>query len=107
MAKRKTTPTIKRTIDERIEEAKKSENIPNIHFNGFVLSLGSGDVFFLLENNGKPITILNASYTVAKTFAAKLSGLIEMLEKRSGNIIMTTDEIEVFLSKEDQNETKK
>ena len=91
-----------KTIDERIESAKTNENIPNIHFNGFISSLGTGDVFIVLENNNKPVAILNASYTVAKTFAAKLNGLIARLEERSGNSIMTTDEIEAFIKEEQE-----
>jgi hypothetical protein len=94
----------KKTIDDRIRIALDNPSIPRISFNGFVSSLGTGDVLIVLENNQMPVAILNASYTVSKTFAAKLTGLIETLEKRSESNIMTTDEIEVFMSKENKDE---
>lgn len=47
----------------------------------------------VLERNNRAVAILNASYTVAKTLAQQLSNLIIALEQKTGNTIMTVDEI--------------
>ncbi|MGE5446245.1 MAG: hypothetical protein ACM3SR_16890 [Ignavibacteriales bacterium] len=62
-------------------------------FIGFVTSLGTGDVLIVLERNGRPIALLNTSYTTAKSLVEKLGGLITVLEQKTGNPIMTIDEI--------------
>lgn len=80
-------------LKERIEKALKDKEIPNIHFNGFINSLGTGDVLIILERNGQPIAVLNTSYTVAKTLSQKLGGIMTVLEQKTGNTIMTVDEI--------------
>jgi hypothetical protein len=68
-----------------------------IYFNGFVNALGIGDVSIILELNNKSVAVLNTSYTVAKTLAEKLGGLIKNLEEASGQEIMTTDNVSAFL----------
>ncbi len=89
---------IEKDIQERFEKAL-NEDIPNIHFNGFLNRIGTGDILIVLERNNKPVAILNASYTVAKTLAQKLGNLIANLEDATGNTIMTTDDIGKKLSK--------
>lgn len=77
---------------KRIEQALESGS-QEIYFNGFANSLGLGDVLISLERNGKPVAILNTSYTVAKTLAIKLNDLIRTLENNTDTSIMTTDKI--------------
>lgn len=52
----------------------------------------------VLERNGHPVAVLNVSYTVAKTLSMLLGDAIARLEKVSGHPIMTTTEIEQFLT---------
>ena len=73
--------------------------VPEIYFNGFVNGMGIGDVITTLERNGKPVAILNMSYTVAKTFAQSLTEAISNLERDSGNSIMTTHDIQAAYEK--------
>lgn len=75
------------------------KNIETIYFNGFTNALGTSDVIITLQKNGKAITILNASYTVAKTLAMKLSEMISALEDRTGQKILTTTQVEECLKK--------
>jgi hypothetical protein len=78
---------------ERLKQALDDAEIASVHFNGFTCSLGPGDVLIVLEQNGRPVQLLNASYTVAKTLAQKLSQLVAQLEDKTGNTIMTTEEV--------------
>ncbi|MBM3301841.1 MAG: hypothetical protein FJY85_18055 [Deltaproteobacteria bacterium] len=80
-------------LRKQIEDALKNEDLPRIYFNGFASGLGNADVFIVLHHQQRPVAILNASYTVAKTLAVKLGAAIASLEEISGNVIMTTDDI--------------
>ncbi len=95
-----------KAIQERIERAINSTEAPSIHFNGFINTIAAaGDFLIVLESNGKPAAALNASYTVIKSFANSLTQIVEDLERRSGNKIMTSSEIQMYLEgkKDDQN----
>jgi hypothetical protein len=87
----------------RLTTALESD-VEQIYFNSFVSSIGSGDILIVLERHGKPVAILNTSYTVAKTFALKLAQLIGNLEGLTGNTIMTTDDVAAKLAKRNPNE---
>lgn len=80
-------------IKKRIDEGINSD-APKIYFNGFVNIIGAGDILMVLEKNGKPAAVINTSYSVAKTLALKLNGLIQQLEHATDNKIMTTDHID-------------
>lgn len=82
---------------DRIRRALESD-VPKIYFNGFVNGFGTGDVTCVLERNGLPVGILNMSYTVAKTLSTSLAQLISGLESASEQTIMTTHEIEHFVT---------
>jgi len=85
-------------LDTRIKAALNNKEIPNINFNGFVNQIGPGDILIILERNQQPVAVINTSFTVAKTLAQKLGGLIANLEDATGNTIMTTDDIDRKLS---------
>ncbi len=78
-------------IITEIEEASKSPDIPKYYANAFLNAMGIGDISILCKNNNQPILLLNVSYTVAKTLVEKLNELIQALEDKTGNEIMTTD----------------
>jgi len=80
-------------MQEVVREVILDENIPEIHFNGFVNVLTSGDILIILQRNGKNVAKLSASYTIAKTLSQKLMQIITDLEQRSGNTIMTSDQV--------------
>ena len=89
---------IEQIMKKRITKALENAEIPRIHFNGFINTTGAGDVMIVLESNGQPVAIVNGSFTVVKTLAQKLQTLIINLEKKSGNTIMTTDEVDKVFS---------
>lgn len=66
------------------------ENVPQTYFNGFAVTLGTGDVLISLMRNGKPVQVVQCSYTVAKTLSLGLTEVVATLEEITGNKIMTT-----------------
>ena len=86
-------------IDELMQQALTSGEVPKIYFNGFANALGNSDVVIVLQSNGKPVAVLNTSFTIAKTLIQKLNDVIGILEKNSGNSIMTTMDIDKALNK--------
>ena len=90
------------TIVNEINAAVSDENLPKLYGNSFSLAMGTGDITILLKNGSKPTAIINLSYTTAKTLSVKLNDTICYLESKSGNKIMTTDDIEQVFKKEDK-----
>lgn len=80
-------------IDDMFEKAFSDEAVPKLYFNGFVAKVSAGDIQFVLELNNKPVAYLNASFSIAKTFARHLGSLIQSLEENTGNTIMTHEDI--------------
>ncbi len=88
---------------ERMKAALEAPDVPHIYFNGFVNALGTGDIIVVLEQNNKPVAKLNMSYTVAKTFAAKLGATVAQLEEATNRRMLTTDEIEKAMTSPPEN----
>jgi hypothetical protein len=86
-------PSQAQDAQERIDRAKDA-GVPQIYFNGFVNTTSSGDVLTVLERNGKPVVVLNMSFTVAKTFAVSLGQLISQFESGVERNMLTTHEVE-------------
>lgn len=84
----------------RVDKALSDTTLPAVYFNGFALNLGTGDIALVLERNGQPAAVLNTSYTVAKTLAEKLNGLVSVLESKTGNTIMSTEDVTKSLSED-------
>lgn len=91
-----TKSEVKQEHQKRIENALASD-VPHLYFNSFLNALGTSDMLLILERHGRPVAVLNTSYTVAKTLAHKLGQLIVDLEKKTGNTIMTTDDVAMAL----------
>lgn len=96
-------PDKPRKMDTAELEKSIEVDIPHLYFNGFSLTLGAGDVVMVLLRQGRQVGVLNMSYTMAKTLAEKMGHLVELLEKRTGQKIMTTD----FIAEKLENEEEK
>jgi len=83
---------------EQLKSALADRELPTLYFNGFINSIGTGDVVIVLRRHGKPIAILNTSYPVAKTLAEHLGGMIAQFEQQTGKTVMTIDQIRKSLS---------
>jgi hypothetical protein len=81
--------------------------VPEIYFNGFVISISGSDVMTGLERNGKPVVILNMSYTIAKTLAISLGQIISQFEEGVERNMLTTHDVERALKMQAAEVTKK
>ena len=91
-------------VEDKIKDVIKNETVPIIYSNGFICVLGQGDVAILFQKSGVEVGLINLSFTTAKTLAIKLRQLIEFLEMKSERNIMTTEDINVFLTPKENQE---
>ncbi|WP_439555139.1 hypothetical protein [Dyadobacter sp.] len=77
----------------QIQKAVSSEEIPKIYANGFICARSNSDVMLVLQLNGQPSTVVNLSFTSAKTLAKNLQGIVDQIESLMGQQVMTIDEI--------------
>ena len=75
-------------------DAAKAAGAPEVYFNGFAVAISSGDISVVLERNQTPVTVLNLSYTVAKTLALSLGSVIGALEEIAQQQMLTTHELD-------------
>ncbi|SRR5258707_10450930 len=71
------------------------------YFNGIVAATSLADVVFILLQNNQPVAVLNAPYAVAKALAKNLDDLLSNFEENTGQHIMTLDELNSKLTKEE------
>jgi hypothetical protein len=89
----------KQSIDEdRIAKALDA-GVPQIYFNAFVNGISSCDVISILERNGKPVAILNMSYTLAKTISVSLGQIISQFEAGVERPMLTTQDVDTALER--------
>jgi hypothetical protein len=71
-----------------------------IYFNGYQIAIAPTDIVVVLMLNGKPIKMLNASHVTAKTLLVGLDSVLKEFEKRSGQPILTIDEVQASVGRE-------
>ena len=86
---------------QRMQNALSSD-APRIYLNGFGITATLGDIMILLEANGKPVGVLNMSYTVATTLAARLGALINTFQERTGRPMLTIDAVAELLGRDQE-----
>lgn len=74
--------------------AMTDSGVLRLYANGFTLGLTNADTSIVLQLHGRPIAILNVSYTLAKTLSLKLERLVAEWETKTGNKLVTTDDID-------------
>ena len=87
---------------EKIQKAIQSPDVEKVYFNGFSNSIGGGDIIITLYKNGEAAKVINTSFTVAKTLAIKLKETIDIIEKKTGSEIMTSDFIQSKLTESEK-----
>ena len=83
---------LKDKLGEIVDAAVKDPDIPKLYANGFVMGVGKGDIMITFQRNAQVIAVLNLSFTVAKTLALKLGGVINEAEDKAQTQILTTDD---------------
>ena len=85
---------------EQVEELQKwmeqtfsNPSIPKVYANSFKAGYSISDVYVILERNGMPDTILNMSYTCAKSLQLSLGRVIAELEQKTNHSIMVIGDI--------------
>ena len=81
---------------ELLQKAVESD-VPRIYANGFGIGVGNADVVVVLQLNGVPVSVLNLSYTLAKTLAQKLGTVISEFEQNAAQNLLTTDRIDELM----------
>jgi hypothetical protein len=74
--------------------AVRDPNVHRIYTNGFTLGITNADAHVVLQWFGRPIAVVNLSYTLAKTLAQRLTKLVEEWELRTRQNLQTTDAID-------------
>lgn len=69
-------------------------DVPTYYANGFLSFMSHSDVGIVFQRHAQAVALLSLSYTTAKTLVTKLGALIQQLEERTGQSIMTTDEVD-------------
>jgi len=72
--------------------------VPGLYFNGFQIGLTNADVTGVLLLNGQPQTVVNMSYTTAKSLAVGLTNIVQQLENVTKRPIMTTKDVEAGMN---------
>ena len=83
-----------------LDKALNDDNVPKVYANGYSTATGQGDIALLFQRNGKAVSVLNLSFSVAKTLALTLGQTIKDLENKTENNIMTVHDIQKALGKE-------
>tara|TARA_R110002110_G_scaffold415781_1_gene655650 strand:- start:1909 stop:2202 length:294 start_codon:yes stop_codon:yes gene_type:complete len=65
-----------------------------IYSNGFEIAHTNSDVVIILKRNQVVVANLNISFTLAKTLAGMLGGLVSSIEEAAGITINTTKEFD-------------
>lgn len=94
MAESRTAEAPGDTTAQVLQAAVADTSIPRTYANGFALGLTNADITIVLQRNGQPVTVLNLSYTLAKTLAQRVGRLVAELEERIGNPLVTTEKID-------------
>jgi hypothetical protein len=84
---------------EILAVALNDSSLPRIYANGFAAGLGNADLMVVFQLAGKPVAILNVSYTLAKTLAQKLGGLVTQFESAIGQELVTTDKVDIAIKR--------
>ncbi|MBN2242810.1 MAG: hypothetical protein JW793_08970 [Acidobacteria bacterium] len=73
---------------------------PQIYGNGFSIGMGNSDTYIVIQRFGKPVAVINMSFTLAKTLVLKLGGLVDFWEKTTNQKIQTTEDLDRVFKRE-------
>lgn len=81
-------------VQELLEQIGKDPEVAKIYSNGFTLGLSNADAYLLLKRSGQVVAMVNLSFTLAKTLHQKLGRMVAEFESRSGQALLTTEEVD-------------
>jgi hypothetical protein len=91
-----------------LQDVIKNPALPRLYANGFTLGVTNADAYIILQEFGKPVAVLNLSYTLAKTLSLRHGRMMAEWETRLEQSVATTDKIDAAFTKplSDAGETK-
>jgi hypothetical protein len=69
------------------------------YFNAYTVGVSPADFTIVLLNNNQPVACLNCSHNTGKSLSQMLANIINDMEKKTGQKILTVDENAAALSK--------
>ena len=91
------------TSPDAVREAVSSPDVPKSYANGFAIGMSNADAHILFQLNGKPVVMMNMSYTLTKTLHQKLENMIKQFETGAKRPMLTTTQVdEIFRIKDDE-----
>jgi hypothetical protein len=93
------------TSDQILAQINAGSNLPpekRIYFNGYTVASSASDVAFVLMHNNQPVAALTTSFTVAKSLIDSLAGVVKFYEDRTGQHVLTQDEIAASFAKDSE-----
>lgn len=79
--------------EEIIQETLSNSDIPKLYVNGFLSGHSNADMILLLMQNGTPYSLLNMSFTTAKSLHQNLGDLISKFEAVTNHTVMTMHDV--------------
>lgn len=64
-----------------------------IYANGFQIVGTNGDLVLMLQRNGRTVSIVNLSYTLAKSIGEGMNVHVKEMERQSGKEFFTVEEL--------------
>ena len=86
--------TEKPDYKEKIQAGFELPEEKHIYFNGFTITITGPDVLIILVKNNKPVAVLNASHTIAKTLAELLTNIMTSFEKENNLHVYTLADLD-------------
>lgn len=86
-------------LQNQIQAALELPSESKFYANGFTIAMTPTDVVVVLLQNNKPIALLNTSPAIAKALTASLDALLKDYEAKTGQRVLTLEEINSALSK--------
>ncbi len=80
-------------FDQQMLATALATALPRIYVNGFIIVQSLSDILVVSQTNGAASSILNMSFTTAKSFLSDLKRVVEHLESTTGHDIMTMNDI--------------
>ena len=80
-------------LNAKMFAAALNSPVPRVYLNGFLLGQSFSDITVVGQTNGNPSTVLNMSFTTAKSLAIELDKIIKKFEETTGHTLLTMEDI--------------
>jgi hypothetical protein len=74
--------------------------VPKLYINRALVGNTASDMFVIAQSTGTPPTVVQLSFTTAKTLAMDILGMISQIENQTGQKILTMRDIQEGISKQ-------